>query len=179
MTEASLADVLAERERRAERRSALSAAFGRTVVQLTVCAPGPRKDGEGIRTASRRGAALFRTALSAAGVPILREEGRDGIAGPCFLWVVDADAALVKRTAVGLEEGYPLGRLWDFDVHLPDGSKLDREAVGSAARTCFVCGSPAAACAGRRLHELPEVERRFGELLERGIEETEEKGDQQ
>jgi holo-ACP synthase CitX len=83
--------------------------------------------------------------------------------------VVDAEATLVKNVAIGLEDGYSLGRLWDFDVYGPEGSKQDRAEIGKAARTCFVCGSPAAVCAGRRVHELAEVERRFHELLTLGI----------
>jgi len=174
--EVSLEAVLAAREARSERRAALSAEFGAAVVQLTICAPGPRKDGPDIRRAARLGAAFFGRALAAAELRVLHAESREGEAGPCFLWVVDAEAALVKQAAVGLEDGYRLGRLWDLDVHLPDGSKLDREAAGAAPRKCFVCGNPAAACAGRRVHGLAEVERRFGELMERGMEEMETKG---
>ena len=175
--ETPLAAVLAERDRRGERRAALSAEYGATVVQLTICAPGVRKDGNDIRKAARSGAALLERVFAERGLRTLHGESRDGEAGPCFLWVVEAEAALVKGVAVGLENGYSLGRLWDFDVYGPGGSKLDRESVGSEARTCFVCGSPAAVCAGRRLHESAEVARRFSELLERGMEELESKGD--
>ncbi len=173
---ASLPDVLAERDRRNARRTELAAEAVGTLVQLTICAPGSRKDGEEIRKAARMGAGLFRRALSEAGFPVLSEESREGVAGPCYLWVVDAEAALVKKAALGLEDGYSVGRLWDFDVYGPGGLKLDREAVGSAPRKCFVCGSPAAACAGRRLHEPLEVERRFAEMLEKGMEELEKRG---
>ncbi len=172
-----LAAMLAERERRAERRAALSAECGATVVQLTICAPGVRKDGADIRRAARYGAALLEKVLAERGLRTLHGESRDGEAGPCWLWVVEAEASLVKGVAVGLENGYSLGRLWDFDVYGPEGSKLDRESVGSDARTCFVCGSPAAVCAGRRLHEPTEVARLFSELLERGMVELDSNGD--
>ena len=172
-----LSEILAERERRGERRAELSAESGLTVVQLTIAAPGRRKNGEDIGTAARFGAALLERRLAERGLGVLRSEARDGAAGPCYLWVVDADAGLVKSIAVGLEDGYFLGRLWDIDVYGSGGSKLDREALGKAARKCFVCGSPAAICAGRRLHELADVELRFKEILDRGIEEMEEKGE--
>ncbi len=171
-----LAAVLAERERRARRREELSAAYGGTVVQLTIAAPGRRKDGDDIRKAALFGAAAFERLLGGRGARTLYGETLHGEAGPCFLWVVDADAEYVKGLSIGLEEGYSLGRLWDFDVYGPGGSKLDREFFKKGPRTCFVCGSPAAVCAGRRVHELAEVERRFVEMLDRGIEDIERKG---
>jgi holo-ACP synthase len=129
------------------------------------------------RQAALLGAVSFERLLENRGARTLHGEAFDGAAGPCFLWVVDAEAEPVKELAIGLEEGYSLGRLWDFDVYGPGGSKLDREAFGKGPRACFVCGSPAAACAGRRVHELADVERRFAEMLDRGIEEIERKGE--
>ncbi|MFA6508342.1 MAG: citrate lyase holo-[acyl-carrier protein] synthase [Treponemataceae bacterium] len=171
-----LAEMLAERDRREYRRTVLATEYKATIVQLTIVAPGVRKDSPDIRKAFWYGKALLENVLTERGLRTLLSESREGNAGPCSMWVVEAEAALVKRAAVGLEDGYSLGRLWDFDVYGPGGLKLDREAVGSDARKCFVCESPAAICAGRRLHGSAEVVRCFMEILERGIEDMDKKG---
>ncbi|GAB1482069.1 citrate lyase holo-[acyl-carrier protein] synthase [Treponema sp.] len=171
-----LALVLSEREQRTARRSALATEYRATVVQLTISAPGVRKDGPDIRSAAEKGAALLEKELAERGLRLSHRETQDGQAGPCIFWVLEAEAVLVKEIAVGLENGYSLGRLWDFDVYSPEGLKLDRESLGSETRTCYVCRSPAAVCAGRRLHESVEVVQRFSELLKRGMEELGSKG---
>ena len=175
--DAGLDAVLDDRDRRQARRSLLTAEYARTLVQLTMVVPGQCKDGTDISEAARLGAARLERVLEGRALPVLHRESWNGAAGPCFMWVLEADAALVKGVTVGLEDGYSLGRLWDFDVYDARGSKLDREAVGSAARTCFVCGSPAVVCAGRRLHGSAEVVRLFVGILERGIAESKKKGD--
>jgi len=139
--------------------------------------PGQRKDGPEISEAARLGAVRLEGVLEGRALAVLHRESWNGAAGPCFMWVVEADTALVKGVTVGLEDGYSLGRLWDFDVYDARGLKLDREAIGSAARTCFVCGSPATVCAGRRLHGSAEVVGHFAGILERGIAELKKKGD--
>jgi len=175
--DAGLAAVLDDRYRRQDRRCRLTIEYARTLVQLTMVVPGQRKDGPEISEAARLGAARLEAVLEGRALAVLHRESWNGAAGPCFMWVLEAGAALVKGVTVGLEDGYSLGRLWDFDVYDGKGSKLDREAVGSATRTCFVCGSPAAICAGRRLHGSAEVVWRFTGILERGMAELKKKGD--
>ncbi len=171
-----LAKTLTERERRFRRRTELVAQGLGTVVQLTITAPGIRKDGDDIRRAAQWGAALLELRLSERTWAYEKREWWDGDTGPCGFWVIFAPPMSVKGITVGLEEGYSLGRLWDFDVYGPGNVKLDRESMGSDPRKCFICGEPAAICAGRRLHSPEEVAKRFQELLQRGMEELETKG---
>ena len=171
-----LAKTLAERERRSRRRSELGNQGLGTVVQLTITAPGIRKDGEDIRKAALWGARLLESRLTDLGIAYGNREWGDGDTGPCGFWVIFAHPLSVKGITVGLEEGYSLGRLWDFDVYGPGNVKLDRESMGSDSRKCFICGEPAAVCAGRRLHSPEEVANRFQELLRQGMNELETKG---
>lgn len=169
-----LADVLADREARAARRTELAArwaAAGRpvAVVQLSLAAPGPVKSDAEIRLAVSLGARAWEDRAAALGLPLLHAEAREGASGPCRLWVVDADARETKSLIVGLEEGSSLGRLWDFDVYDEEARHVGRETLGAPARRCYLCGEAAAVCAGRRVHSLDAVERRFRELLRAGI----------
>lgn len=163
--------VLAERDRRAARIAELAAGFGGTIIQLTICVPGLPKNNEEIREAAAFGGAVLALSLEKRGWKSLFSETWQGEAGPCHLWVVAAQPRAVKELTVGLESSSILGRIWDFDVFEAGGRKLDREVLGLQARTCFLCGNPAAVCSGRQSHHPEEVVRYFRTLLTRGIQE--------
>lgn len=175
-----LAAVLEARERRERARdAALREYAGRaaaegipfSAVQLTLAVPGRRKNGPDIERAVRLGARAFEEAAEAEAARIASRRFGGGAAGPFWLWVVEVDAREAKSLAVGLEEGCRLGRLWDFDVHDDRGTRVGRESVGADPRTCFLCGRPAAECAGRRVHDGAAVGRRFAEMLAEGMDE--------
>ena len=73
--------------------------------------------------------------------------------------VVDAPASQVKELTWQLEEGTPLGRLYDMDVLSPDGEKLQRQTP----RRCLICGEAAAGCARSRTHSVPQLQKRTEE----------------
>lgn len=169
-----LADVLADRESRSSRRSDLAALWagrGRPVcvVQLSVAAPGAVKSDDDIQLAVDLGARAWEDRAAVLGLSLLHAEGRQGPSGPCRIWVVEADAREAKSLIIGLEEGSSLGRLWDFDVYDESAVHIGRETLGVPPRRCYLCGDAAAVCAGRRVHDLALVERRFRELLGSGI----------
>ena len=103
--------VLSERERRMERRGALAAEYGGTVVQFTTVVPGELKDGDDMRTVARYAKDAIEAAFAERGMRVAHGETLDGAAGPCWVRVVEAKAALVKNVAIGLKNGYSLGRL--------------------------------------------------------------------
>lgn len=167
-----LAEILRDREARAERRAALAAAWSCrpiAVVQLTIAAPGRRKNGEDIAAAAEFGARAWEERAAVLGVPLVATERWSGPAGPCRLWVAGADPRETKSLIIGLEDGCGLGRLWDFDVYDERGDHVGRDILGIPPRRCYICGEIAAVCAGRRVHPIEEVERRFDELLRAGI----------
>lgn len=169
-----LADVLADREARSARRAELAARWagaGRpiAVVQLSLAVPGAVKSDPEIRLAVSLGARAWEDRAAVLGLPLLHSETREGASGPCRLWVVDADARETKSLIIGLEEGSSLGRLWDFDVYDEESRHVGRDTLGVPPRRCYLCGEAAAVCAGRRVHALDAVERRFRELLRAGI----------
>jgi holo-ACP synthase/triphosphoribosyl-dephospho-CoA synthase len=54
-----------------------------------------------------------------------------------------------------VEECHPLGRLFDLDVILPDGKKMERRTP----RSCLVCGREGFFCASSRAHPIEEIRR--------------------
>ena len=79
------------------------------------------------------------------------------------IYAVDADEHELKRLAEKIEEGSPIGRLFDIDVVDRDGNGLSREVP----RACLVCGEAGRACARSRAHSAEEVYRVTVDLIER------------
>lgn len=64
------------------------------------------------------------------------------------------------------EERHLLGRLFDFDVLRPDGTKVSRQELGFPERTCLICSSPAFICGRSRTHSAQELIDREIQMME-------------
>lgn len=153
----SLEQMLAARERRAARQQTAMARFALPIASLGVVMPGPVKNNAQSRTildaATRTLDDLFRERAW----PVRLFEPVFGPTGPEALYVLDAEALVIKQALVGLEDAHPLGRLWDLDVICPKQGILSRRALGQAPRRCLVCDAEAHACARSQRHSLIEL----------------------
>ena len=154
MPEATLADVLAARDARAQRQAELLRQFACPLVCFTLNIAGPVKVDTLTRAAFDMGCKRLLGGLKSMGFAVLHQEDRSTVAGHELMLCVDAPAPAVKRLCVRLEESDRLGRLFDMDVIGPDGEKLDR----GSERCCLVCGAPGRGCASRRLHTVEEIQ---------------------
>lgn len=152
-----LATVLSAREARVARRREVLAERRSPVVSLTVVMPGPVKDCRAARLLDEAALAALPRVLAANGWDYEIVHRMSGLAGPEALVAVAADAGDLKRAMIRLEDGHPLGRLWDLDVEGPLGGPLSRRSLGHDPRRCLVCGAPAHACARSRAHSLAEL----------------------
>ena len=158
MTEVTLEQMLAAREARVRMQDGLRARYGAPVVSFTMNIPGPVKNTPLIRRAFGEGCDALRAALSEGGLPVLWSGVQEADTGCEALFAVDGEALTVKRVCTAIEDADAIGRLYDMDVLAPDGTKLDREAVGGGARNCIVCGAPGRGCASRRTHTVEELQ---------------------
>lgn len=161
----TLTQMLRAREERAARQQALLEQYGLPLVSFVMNIAGPVKDSPLIRQGFALGEKLLFQQLLRENVPCVYQEKVNAPTGPEGLYVVKAPAAQVKSLAEELEEGFPLGRLWDMDVLSPQGIKLER----AAPRRCLLCGQPAQVCARSRSHPLEELQNRTRQLLEESI----------
>lgn len=72
----------------------------------------------------------------------------------------------IKAYLMEQEEHHPLGRLFDFDVLRPDGTKVSRQELGFPERTCLICNSPAFLCGRSRTHTARELITREIQMME-------------
>ena len=164
--EASLDDVLAAREIRAERRASLLHAAGVPIVTVTTVMPGPVKDCELARIPFAAALVAIETLASRAGWTRSVRHRATPVTGPEAFVAVDADAVELKRALVALEETHPLGRLFDLDVTGVDGASIGRAELGLAPRRCLLCDRPAKQCGRARTHPLEELFTRMEDRID-------------
>ena len=153
MREVTLQEVLDARDRRAEAQRQLLARHGLPLLSFTMNIPGPVKDSPLIRRGFEEGLRRLDGTLSAAGIACLSRSVTHAVTGNELLCAADAPAETLKALCTRIEEGSPMGRLFDMDVIGPDGRKLAR----GEERRCLVCGAKGRCCASRRLHSLAEL----------------------
>lgn len=96
-----------------------------------------------------------------SGWEILETRQIHEVTGDEAFWLIRADGREVKEILEIAEDSFPSARLFDFDVLLPDGSKLSR----GISRKCLVCGNPVTECARSRRHGLDAVKAATNKLL--------------
>ena len=165
MREVTLQEVLDARERRAEAQGQLLKQYARPLVSFTMNIPGPFKDSPMIRRAFDEGLRMLDDALGEAGIACVSRQITHADTGNEFLCAVKASATAVKEICTRIEDGSPMGRLFDMDVIGLDGQKLARKEE----RRCLVCGAVGRGCASRRLHSLEELNAAVTCLLREGL----------
>ena len=162
--EVTLEEMLAAREQRAAEQQRLLAQYRKTLVCFTLNIPGPVKTAPDIVRAFGEGLAALDHRLPRGSV--LYRSARTPFTGCQAFYVVDRPPQAVKKICMDIEEGCPLGRLFDMDVLTPEGVKLDRPAGRAAARGCIVCGAPGRDCAARRLHSVDQLQKAARGIVE-------------
>lgn len=163
MTDPKLAQVLDFRDKKQSLRQRLQGRCGGAVVSLSVNMPGPEKRGLIPDAFFHEGVFVLTAALEEAGgavtAEILLHEG-----GCAAVFAAgDLEAPRLKALCCAIEEGHPLGRLWDIDIWLGD-EQLGRQQLGLQPRPCLICGEEAKLCARRRSHSIPALRERIEEI---------------
>jgi holo-ACP synthase/triphosphoribosyl-dephospho-CoA synthase len=159
--EATLMEVLDNREKRVRRQQELLGEFSQTLICLTMNIPGPVKYSDLIAASYGLGKQKLLDLLRSSGMRLLHQEEVCAVTGCEGFFVVAAPAQQVKALTVGLEDSSEFGRLLDIDVLTAEGEKLSR----TAGRKCLICGKPASVCGPVRAHSAAELWRKTEEIL--------------
>ena len=149
--------MLEARERRRDRQQELLAAYRLPLVCFTMNIAGDIKKTAAVACAHSWGVDKLKAVL---GEPVFEMRFREPTGCEAYL-VYDREINGIKQAAVEIEEGEPVGRLYDIDVIDTDGTKLSRDYE----RTCLVCGGPVSLCARNRNHGLPAIRKVTNDLL--------------
>lgn len=161
----SLEEMLSARERRVHCQKKLLSLHPGTLVCLTLNIPGPVKQLPLSEETFREGEKRIRQQLIVHRVPVLEERHYSAKTGNEAFYAVQGDPVQVKAWMASVEEGEPLGRLFDIDVLDSQGNKISRSQVGLETRRCLLCGNPAPVCARSRAHTVEELVREAGRIM--------------
>lgn len=158
MSEITLDQLLASRDRRVERQAALLEGNpGSTLICLTVQFPGRvKRTPESLIVAEEGVNALLDTFGSS--VRMLRKF--DPETGFEAYMLVDKPSSEAKKATCGIENSHPLGRLMDIDVIVLSENgpvPLSREDFGFPPRLCLLCNSPVRECMRKGSHSKEEL----------------------
>jgi len=152
-----LEQMLDAREQRAAAQRQLLERFACSLISFTLNIPGAYKAYPLARKAFEQGLLLIARQLERQGFAVLYEQQTQGDAEYEYFAAVDADSENIKPLMIAIEEGHPLGRLFDMDVFDQDGVVMRGKAYGREERPCLICGGPVWACARSRAHSGAEL----------------------
>ena len=161
--EATLQEILDDREERASKQKELLAQYGKSLLCFTMNIPGPEKWNRNVAIGFYLGCWFIEDTLK--GRPVLYKEKSTGVTGGVAYYVVDLPAKQLKQMVMELEEIDPIGRLFDMDVLTPEGEKVSRQELGQGPRKCLLCDNDAAICARSRAHGLDQLKNAVGFYL--------------
>lgn len=158
MTEkVTLEEMLDARDRRARLQKELRDRFKTAVVSFTLNIMGPVKTFPLAKKTFEEGKRVIALELERRGLKVAAERETVAKTGCECCYAVDGKPETVKRLMAAVEEGHPLGRLFDIDVIGADGKKLSRQDLSMDERRCLLCGGPAPVCARSRAHSVDEL----------------------
>lgn len=134
-----------------------------TLVSVTMVMPGPVKSNPISLTLADKAEAFLQQNQF---LQIEFMERRDLHTGSEIYFVSRLPLLEAKRLCCLIEDGYPLGRLWDFDVIRPDSTPLSRTEIGFEPRKCIICeNEPSINCIRARRHTKSDLYARVEEIF--------------
>lgn len=152
MTQVTLQQVLQAREDRVRLQQQLLRDHRCPLICFTMNIAGPVKNSPLIQRGFQEG--LRALAMQLPTQSVRKHCVDSSVTGCQAMYAVNMDASELKKICIAIEEGTPLGRLFDMDVLDTDGTKLER----STLRGCIVCGAAGRACAAGRIHSVAQLQ---------------------
>ena len=149
--------VLQAREHRAALQKQLAEKYRRPVITVKLNIPGEIKSYPLAGQAFNEALAAVTRQLGRNNIAVAHREESQTVAGFEGFFVASGKAELLKQLMMAIEEGHPMGRLFDLDVIDENGNTLAGESFSRAERPCLLCGRPVWVCARSRAHSAEEL----------------------
>lgn len=141
--------VLQHREIKAKAIQHLAKEYGSSVIGIRINIPGESKKEPWAFKLYQSALEAVTGALNASGTVFVTKK-LVGHYEYLALIVAKEELTKLKDLCVYIEETHPMGRCFDLDVYMPDGTPLSR---GDQKRKCFLCDAPAHECARSKAHD--------------------------
>ncbi|MEC0184439.1 citrate lyase holo-[acyl-carrier protein] synthase [Paenibacillus peoriae] len=155
--EVTLEEMLQAREKRADKQRQLISRYAVALISMTINIPGPQKSSPTSTYVFHEGYRILMSQLAVNQMTPLHSEAYDLLTGPEAYVAVQADARILKKLVIAIEDGHPLGRLLDLDVIGLHGRAISRDELGLGKRKCLMCEQAAHVCGRSRAHALPDL----------------------
>lgn len=163
----TLMEILDAREQRAAIQQEMLAENPASLVSFTLNIAGPVKVFPYTKWLYETGCSLLYRGTACLGGQILNiREVKENTGWEGF-FALSLEPEAVKRYLTEQEERHPLGRLFDFDVLRPNGSKISRQELGFSERTCLLCSRSAFLCGRSRTHSAQELAAETARIMEK------------
>lgn len=158
----SLSELLQSRDARQAKQHRLIEQYRQTVISLTLVMPGSEKRNELTAFMSAKATEAIRQAF---GTAIQLEEEYDLPTGFEALYLISMDPLQAKTMACSIEDGHPMGRLFDIDIIGADRIPVSRKHIGCPPRKCLLCQDEAHHCMRSRKHAPEDIVVRIKEII--------------
>jgi holo-ACP synthase CitX len=152
--EITLEELLESRDNRRIRQSDLIDMYGKPLISLTIVMPGPVKKNKLTSVIASNAVEIIKKEFASCLVTGAEYDLNTGFEA---LYVISIDKKEAKRIACAIEDGHPMGRLFDIDVIGEDKKPVTREQINKKPRKCLVCEQEAHICMRNRTHSLSEI----------------------
>lgn len=150
-------DILDSKERRAEKQSLLIDKYNKTLISFTLNIPGREKYNKIYRDIHIEGINIIKKRLNTENIDVLYIEEKEYPTGREGYIVVDDKADKLKKISIDIEEGHPLGRIFDIDIFSRKNEQISRSDLGTRARRCLLCDNDARICMREKNHTYKEL----------------------
>ncbi|MBQ7279937.1 MAG: citrate lyase holo-[Bacteroidales bacterium] len=133
-----------------------------TLVCLTVVVPGSDKRNQQSLTVAHAAIEALQQEFQPLPGHLLQ---RDLPTGFEAYMLTSCNSTETKRRTCQIEDTHPLGRLFDIDVILPDGTPLSRQQVDALPRRCLLCDNEARFCMRNHTHTQQELWDKINQLI--------------
>ncbi|MDG3085604.1 citrate lyase holo-[acyl-carrier protein] synthase [Vibrio hannami] len=162
----TLEQVLANRERRANRQREWINSYSLPLISFTINMMGEVKRNKISNVAFDQGYQAILDVCRIQDIPVVSIEKYCSDTGSELLISAGLSSAEeVKHAMVSIEDEHPLGRLFDIDVLDEKGIAVSRDNFNLPRRKCLICDNEAKICARSRAHQLPELMNKMSEMI--------------
>lgn len=154
--------ILEDREKRYNEILAFIGEYDLPVLCSKLNYPGGNKN---TKESSRAFEILSSIIKESFGTEIVFLKKLTGFDGSSILAVVNMHPLEIKKITCMLEDRSQLGRIFDIDVYVGDGSSIGREMIDMSPRKCIICEDDARICVRSRKHSLEETLNKVNDII--------------